>query len=152
MIFREAQLSDIPRLYTLRISVKENRLSNLFLITVKDYENFLMYRGKGWVCEKDDQIRGFSIVDMEKNNVWALFVQPEFEGRGIGQKLLHMLLESYFEQKQENIWLSTGPKTRAEEFYRKFGWEQVGRLPNGETRFELSVGDWTKLNRTGVNE
>lgn len=145
MHYREATLSDISQLHILRISVKENRLSNPGLITRKDYENYLTQNGKGWVCEENSKILGFSIADTQGNNLWALFVYPEFEGRGIGQKLLKILLEWYFNQKKENIWLSTAPNTRAEGFYRKFGWKEMGKQPNGETRFEMTFRDWAKL-------
>ena len=40
--------------------------------------------GKGWVCEIENRIVGFAIVDVVAHNVWALFVQPGFDGIGIG--------------------------------------------------------------------
>jgi GNAT superfamily N-acetyltransferase len=42
-------------------------------------------RGKGWVAETEDQIVGFSIIDLKENNIWALFVHPDFENKGIGR-------------------------------------------------------------------
>ena len=42
---------------------------------------------KGWVCEIDGQIVGFSIVGLVQRNVWDLFVIPVFERKGIGGKL-----------------------------------------------------------------
>jgi hypothetical protein len=40
-------------------------------------------RGKGWVCEIDEKIVGFSIADLIGNNIWALFVMPGYDKRGI---------------------------------------------------------------------
>jgi hypothetical protein len=64
MLFREARITDIPQIQVVRNSVKENMLSNPALVTDKDCENYLVNRGKGWVCEIDDRIVGFAIVDL----------------------------------------------------------------------------------------
>lgn len=63
MIIREARVEDIPQIQVVRNSVKENTLSNPNLVTDKDCEEFIIERGKGWVCEIDAKITGFSIVD-----------------------------------------------------------------------------------------
>ena len=86
MIFREAKLKDIRQIQIVRNSVKENTLSNPDLVTDKDREEFLFERGKGWVCEMENQIVGFAIADLKENNIWALFLHPDFEGKGIGKK------------------------------------------------------------------
>jgi GNAT superfamily N-acetyltransferase len=142
MIFREAEINDIPQMHEVRIAVKENILPNPDLITKNDYENFLLKRGKGWVCEINDRVVGFAIVDLIENNIWALFVQPEFEGNGIGKKLHNKMLDWYFSQTKKTVWLGTSPNTRAEKFYRKNGWKQAEIRANGEIRFELTAGDW----------
>ena len=69
--------------YYRTIAVKENVLSNPALVTDKDCEEYLNVRGKGWVCETDNQIIGFAIADLKENNIWALFIRPEYEGLGI---------------------------------------------------------------------
>ncbi|HEX6180014.1 MAG TPA: GNAT family N-acetyltransferase [Chitinophagaceae bacterium] len=142
MNFREAKISDIPGLYSVRISVKENKLPDPGFITEKEYEKYLTYHGKGWLCELDEEVIGFAIVGLAQRNIWALFVHPDHEGKGIGKKLHDMMLEWYFDQTNQPVWLGTGPNTRAEEFYRKAGWKETGRRSNGEIRFELSAEDW----------
>ena len=142
MQFREALITDIPQLSAVRLAVKENVLSNPALVTQQDYVDFLSERGKGWVCEVNGQIVGFAIGDLVKNNVWALFVQPGYEGQGIGRELLILLLDWYYSNTNETIWLSTAPNTRAATFYRSFGWKEAGVQPNGELRFELTAEDW----------
>jgi len=107
------------------------------MITEKEYAEFLTQRGKGWLCETDNNIVGFAIVDLLKNNIWALFVEPSYEGRGIGKKLHDTVLDWYFIQTKEKVWLGTSPGTRAEIFYRKAGWKEIGRRPNGEIQFEM---------------
>lgn len=144
MNFREAQLPDIEQLQVIRNSVKENALSDPSRITYDDYSNYLFKRGKGWVCEVDHSIVGFSIVDNIDKNIWALFVHPSHEKKGIGRKLQALLLDWYFNQKEKNIWLSTAPNTRAEAFYRMAGWKETGRTDTGEIRFEISADDWKR--------
>jgi len=142
MNFREAKIDDIKGLFAVRISVKENKLPDPGFITEREYEKYLTYHGKGWLCEIENQIVGFAIVGLAQRNIWALFVHPDHEGKGIGKKLHDMMLEWYFEQTNQTVWLGTGPNTRAEIFYRKAGWKETGRRTNGEIKFELSAEDW----------
>lgn len=143
MIFREALIVDIPQIQVVRNSVKENTLSNPNLVTDRDCEEFMTERGKGWVCEIDEKITGFSIVDLKENNIWALFVEPDFEKQGIGRKLHDIMLDWYFIQTKENVWLGTSPNTRAETFYRKSGWNEVGMHGKNEIKFEMTFDNWT---------
>lgn len=142
MIFRDARIADIPQIQVVRNSVKENTLSNPVLVTDEDCKNYLLYRGKGWICEIDDRIVGFAIADLKGHNVWALFVEPQFEGMGIGKRLHDEMLDWYFSQTATAIWLGTAPGTRAEKFYRKAGWKEVGVHGKGEMKFEMTIGDW----------
>ena len=141
MNFRQAIPEDIPQIQIVRNSVKENQLSNPNLIPDNLVEEFITKRGKGFVCEIDDKIVGFSIVDFVENNVWALFLLPEFEGKGIGKKLHQLMLDEYFSKTKETIWLSTEANSRAETFYKKQGWKNAGFLGN-EVKFEMSFEDW----------
>lgn len=144
MTFREAKIDDIKQIQKVRNSVKENRLSNPDLVTDKDCEEFLFERGKGWVCEIDNQIVGFAIADLKENNIWALFLNPEFEGKGIGTKLQNMMLNWYFSTGKEHVWLGTAPNTRAEQFYLKSGWAKNGMHGSKEVKFEMSKEYWEK--------
>jgi len=137
-----AEIKDIYQIQVVRNSVKENTLSNPTLVTDNDCENYLVDRGKGWVCEIDSRIVGFAIVDLSDHNVWALFVQPGFDKSGIGKKLHDDMLDWYFSQTDSTIWLSTAPGTRAEKFYRKAGWKEVGTHGKGEIKFEMDAGSW----------
>ncbi|MEO6329681.1 MAG: GNAT family N-acetyltransferase [Ginsengibacter sp.] len=142
MIFREAMTSDIPQIQIVRYLVKENILSDTALVTDEDCEEFLMVRGKGWVCDVNGNIVGFSIADLREKNIWALFVHPDYEAKGIGKRLHKEMLDWYFDQTKEDIWLGTLPNTRAEKFYRLNGWKEAGTHGKGEIRFEMSFEDW----------
>ena len=113
MIFREAQTNDIKQIQLVRNAVKENVLSNPGLVTDKDCVEYLTLRGKGWVCENDGTIIGFAIADLIDNNIWALFVHPDFEGNGIGKILHDTMMDWYFTQQKETVWLSTDASTKA---------------------------------------
>lgn len=146
MIIRPAEIADIKQIQIVRNAVTENTLSNPNLVTDNDCEEFLTVRGKGWVCEIDNEIVGFSIVDLKDHNIWALFLRPEFEKKGIGRTLHDTMLNWYFEQTKTNVWLGTSPFTRAETFYRKAGWKEIGTHGKDEIKFEMTFEKWS--NRT----
>lgn len=142
MIIREAVIDDIKQIQSVRNSVLENMLSNPALVTDQDCEEFISVRGKGWVCEIDNRIVGFSIADLKDRNIWALFLRPEFENQGIGRQLHDIMLDWYFAQGKEHVWLGTAPNTRAELFYRKSGWIETGTHGKGEIKFEMTSNQW----------
>ncbi|MCJ0743098.1 GNAT family N-acetyltransferase [Pedobacter montanisoli] len=147
MKIREALISDIKQIQFVRNAVKENMLSNPNLVTDQDCEDFMTMRGKGWVCETDGKIVGFSIVDLEENNIWALFVHPDFDQQGIGRKLHDTMLNWYFTQTDATVWLGTAPHTRAETFYQKSGWIVVGTHGKGEVKFEMTAQNWKNIQK-----
>lgn len=144
--YRQAEVSDIPALQVVRHAVKENVLSNPLLIKNEDYIPFLTTRGKGWVCELNHEIVGFAIADLQEENIWALFILPEAEGKGIGKELQKLMLNWYFDTGKEYVWLGTSPNTRAEKFYSKTGWTPNGRHGE-EVKFEMTKAQWQVLNQ-----
>ena len=142
MLFRIAEPKDISQIQVVRHAVKENRLSNPALVSDKDVEEYITKRGKGWVCEINDRIVGFAIANLQDNNIWALFIDPSYEGLGIGKRLHEEMLNWYFMQNKESVWLSTAPGTRAEKFYSKAGWKKTGIYGKGEIKFELTASEW----------
>ena len=142
MIIRTATLDDIQQIQIVRNSVTENTLSNPDLVTDDDCATFITVRGKGWVCEIDQQIVGFAIVDLQENNIWALFLDPKFEKKGIGQALHKIMIDWYFTQTKVTVWLGTAFNTRAEKFYRKAGWTEVGTNGTKEIKFEMTYQAW----------
>ena len=144
MIIREAKIEDIQQIQIVRNSVIENALSDPNLVTDQDCKEFITERGKGWVCEIDEQIVGFAIADLKENNIWALFLDPKFEKKGIGRQLHKTMLDWYFEQTKDTVWLGTAFNTRAEVFYRKAGWTEVGTNGTKEIKFEMTYKEWTE--------
>lgn len=142
---REASIEDTEQIQFVRQSVRENRLTRPHLVTDQHVREYLTERGKGWVCEVRDQICGFAIADLKENNIWALFIHPEFEKKGIGRQLQKIMLDWYFEQGKKEVWLSTSPQTRAEQFYRQSGWQETGLHGKDEIRFEMTRERWLSL-------
>jgi GNAT superfamily N-acetyltransferase len=138
MIFREAELSDIKQMQVVRHLVKENTLSNPNLVPDQDVAFYISVKGKGWVCEVEGQLVGFSIVDLQESSVWALFVDPAFAEKGIGKELHTLMIDWYFLKKKNKLVLGTAAETRAEKFYELQGWIRAGSYANGEVKFELN--------------
>lgn len=137
MLLREASIPDIPGMHRVRLAVRENRLAPTTRISEADYAPAITDTGRGWVVEVDKVIVAFAVGCKTDGNVWALFVHPDHEGKGYGRQLLARVIEWLWQQNLDRLWLTTGPGTRAEAFYRKAGWRDCGMTEKGELRFEL---------------
>lgn len=138
MIFRQAVPADVPALIEIRLAVDENILSDPNKVTPAICTDYLTQAGKGWVCEIDGQVAGFSIAAISDASIWALFIRPGFEGRGIGNRLLDLAVRWLFENGAEHVHLTTGPDTRAARFYENRGWLKTGSTTKGEIAFRLT--------------
>jgi GNAT superfamily N-acetyltransferase len=138
MTMRLATLADIDAMHRVRMSVRENTLSDPRRIDHGQYRAMLQERGRGWVYEVDGTIIGFAVADHSRRNMWALFVAPGFERRGIGRALHDAAVTWLFERSREALWLNTGRDTRAEQFYAAAGWRRTGVEETGELRLELA--------------
>ena len=138
---RIATIDDISAMHQIRLSVRENVLTDPTKVQANDYRAFLAGKGRGWVYELDGGVVGFAIADSSARTIWALFVKPEFEGRGIGRALHDSMLAWLFLTDRSPVWLGTQVQSRAEKFYASAGWRRVGVQPNGEARYEKEYGD-----------
>jgi GNAT superfamily N-acetyltransferase len=123
-VFRRAVSADIPAMSKIRLAVTENILSDPTRITVEMYEDYLEKSGRGWVAESADEIVAFCYADKINASIWALFVRPGHEGRGLGKALLLQAVDWLFEAGHERVHLTTGADTRADRFYAAQGWER----------------------------
>jgi GNAT superfamily N-acetyltransferase len=105
--------------------VQENRLGNPALVTAEDYAWFTEHPGI-LVWEEDGQIQGFAAGDPRDGTIWALFVDPRCEGRGIGRARFGAACDTLRRAGHRTAMLTTDPGTRAERFYRAAGWKVVG--------------------------
>lgn len=133
---RVATDRDIAAIMQVRYAVHENRLTS-GVISDADVHREIFDSGRGWVIEVEGQVRAFAIGNARSGNIWALFVHPDFEGRGFGRRLHDEMVNWLWARGLARLVLSTDPGTRAERFYRARGWRDTGLAANGEIGFEL---------------
>jgi GNAT superfamily N-acetyltransferase len=142
---RIATEADIPALFAVRTSVRENHLDLEQLaergVTPASIAGMLDgSHARTWVAEEERNVVAFAMADARSGTVFALFVHPNEEGRGHGRALLRAAEEWLFGAGWTTIWLQTDeqPYTRAHRFYRAAGWIQVGPADHGDVRYEKS--------------
>jgi GNAT superfamily N-acetyltransferase len=136
--FRAADRADIPAMAAIRLAVRENALSNPARITTQMYEDYLQRLGRGWVCEQDGAIIGFSYAAMADGSIWALFVSPDKEGLGAGAPLLKLASDWLFSQGHASVTLGTEADTRADRFYLAQGWTRGEMKDEDEVFYSLA--------------
>ncbi len=135
---RRALLKERPRISEIRFAVKENKLSDPSRVTDVDYLWFSENPGI-WVWEEYGRILGFSAADTRDGSIWALFVDPEHEGRGIGRALLAAACDVLRGAGHHSAVLGTDPGTRADRFYRRAGWTAGDIDARGEQVFRSTL-------------
>ena len=142
---RPAVIADIGAMFHIRTSVRENAMSYRALIAAGITPGWVAHlldgRGAGWIAHADMEEAGFVLADAKVGRIFALFVLPQHEGKGIGRALLRPAEEWLAKQGWREIWLETGadPKLRAAGFYRHMGWQEDGIATNGQRRFRRSL-------------
>jgi len=140
-VFRQASVGDIPDMSRIRLAVRENRLRDRGRVTPRMYEDFLQRDGRGWVAQLDGVTVGFSYANRIDGSIWALFVDPAHEGKGLAKVLLGLATDWLFELGFAQLTLSTASGTRAAAFYARQGW----------TRRAASAGDITFVLDRGLD-
>jgi len=135
-VFREAAYNDIPHMTRIRLAVTENVLRDPTRITPQMYADFLEKDGRGWVALVDGEIVAFSYANKIDGSIWALFVDPRFEGQGLGKLLLSLATTWLFSLGVTQVTLSTGTRTRAAQFYKRLGW-RLASSSAGDSMFVL---------------
>lgn len=137
-MLRVARREDIPAMHRVRMSVRENVLVST-VITEADTLEAIEVSGRGWVVETRGEVVAFAVGNSKDGNIWALFVDPNHEGRGYGRRLHDTMVDWLWSQGLGRLWLTTDPGTRAERFYMAAGWKRTGTSERGEVRFELTA-------------
>jgi len=133
-LIRKATRDDIPRIMEIRAGVRENRLRDPTRVTVEDVRWYIDNPGV-FVWVEGQRIVGFSAADPRNGNIFGLFVEKDYEGRGIGRALFERACEVLVQSGCPRMWLTTWPETRAERFYRQAGWRLTGE-DDGNLVFE----------------
>lgn len=146
VITRRANGFDTEALFRVRTGVRENYQSRDELaglgVTPESVRAILADENhSSWVAQAQGKIVGFSITDLLEGYVFALFLLPEFEGYGIGRKLMELTERDACLAGKTALWLSTGndPFLRAYGFYQKLGWRTDGFLADGQVVFRKQL-------------
>lgn len=141
MEIRIASDRDIEILFDIRTSVRENHQGREELarigVTPAAIAEMLATTSRAWIGRVDGIDAAFSMADSSRATIFAMFVRPGFEGRGLGRALMDRAESWLWKQGCGEIWLTTGadPAIRANGFYRHLGWISRGIDPDGEIRY-----------------
>ena len=139
---REARVEDVAELFRVRTSVQENHQSEAELaeigVTRTSVAAMIASPEAGaWCVETRAGIVGFSMARLEGREVFALFVQPAYQRRGIGSALLERAVAWLRSKSDEPVHLSTGRGTTADAFYRSRHWREVDVTEEGDPILQL---------------
>ncbi|NIG77805.1 GNAT family N-acetyltransferase [Klebsiella sp. Ap-873] len=141
LTLRDATLADIETIFTIRTSVKENHLSREEMVemgvTPQTIAGIIAESPCIWLADVDGEPAGFAMAIAEEACLFAMFVQPQFEGQGAGKLLLEKA-EAFLFAQQPIIWLETAAGSRAAAFYRRHGWQPAGEQDGEDIRLEKS--------------
>lgn len=136
---RLAVSSDIEDIFDVRTSVKENYLSReemeLMGITESSVSDMIEKSRCAWVAVDDGKVIGFSMIILDEGSLFAAFVLPEYEGRGVGRSLVELAEQELFKH-HEVAWLETDKNSRAAEFYGRLGWVKKENVSESDIRLE----------------
>lgn len=156
MALRDAEPRDIPAILALyNLAVRETTAAWTSQEETLDeritwFEN---RRNGGWpvivAVDKDDQVIGFASYGpfrpregYRKTVEHTVYVDPGFQGQGIGVKLLECLIDTARDQDVHVIvGVVDGDNTASIALHKKLGFEISGRLPEAGTKF----GRWLDL-------
>ena len=122
---RQATVDDIAAMSAIRLDVTENVLTDPSRVTPQMYRDYLDLLGRGWVAEIAGEVVGFSYADKTDASIWALFVSPAHEGKGVAKRLLGVAVDWLFALGHDSVQLSTAAGTRADKFYAAQGWTRT---------------------------
>jgi len=136
---RAATPEDVDAIFAVRTSVTENLLTLTQLtemgITKASIARMIAESPCAWVAMEDGAVVGFSMINDESGSLFAAFVLPAHEGKGLGTALVRVAEDALF-QRHHVIWLETGRRTRAAEFYRHLGWGSETEITAHDIRLE----------------
>ncbi|NWA39764.1 GNAT family N-acetyltransferase [Pseudomonas reactans] len=140
---RTAQLADIDGIFDVRTSVTENHLSREEMrqmgITESAVAEMIENNHCAWVATENDKIIGFSMILPDEGCLFAAFVLPEYEGRGVGRRLVSLAEQELFKH-HEIAWLETDKNSRAAKFYMQLGWGNKKAINDTDIKLEKQRG------------
>ena len=136
---RQALITDVDSIFDVRTSVIENHLSREEMrqigITESVVADMIQNSPCAWVAIVSMKVVGFSMILQDEGCLFAAFVLPEHENKGIGRGLV-MAAEKELFKHHEVIWLETAKNSRAAKFYKHLGWGNKMDIDDGDIRLE----------------
>ena len=156
---RIATAADIPAIFHVRTSVRENFL-DLEVLAERGVTHASVAamlddpHMRTWVIEEGAKVVAFAMADARVGSVFALFVHPDAEGRGHGRALLEAAEDWLFAAAWPVIWLQTdeAPHQRAHGFYRAAGWRRTGPADHGDVRYEKTFSTYRRCRSQSQSE
>lgn len=150
MNFREVAPADIPALFQVRPRTRENAMTREDLqrlgINPESVAEGLGQSTMGWLCEDAGQVVAFSMADRASGEFLVIAVLPEYEGKGVGGRLMGLAEEWLAASGCRRAWLTTDLDTtlRAYGFYRRRGWSDW-KIEAGLRWMELILSSMTAV-------
>ncbi|HDR9587049.1 GNAT family N-acetyltransferase [Burkholderia stabilis] len=148
LTWRRAVPADAAACIALRGNTRENAFTEAQLrdlgITVESWGDGI--RGglfSGHVCCANARMVGYCFGDTESGEIVVLAMLPEYEGAGIGKRLLRQVIDDFAANGFTTLFLgcSTDPASRSHGFYRHLGWTPTGKLDDaGDEILTLETG------------
>ncbi|MDR1647880.1 MAG: GNAT family N-acetyltransferase [Zoogloeaceae bacterium] len=84
----------------------------------------------GWVARASDELVGYCFGSSKTGEVVVLALHPEYEGQGIGKRLLHLVAHDLRSNGYTRLFLGCSPDTqvRSYGFYRHLAWKSTGEF------------------------
>jgi len=148
LTFRPATPEDVPACVVLRGQTRENAVSVERLaaagITAESWAGDVRSGSlPGFVCTDDEAIVGYCFGDKTSGEVVVLALLPSCESRGIGKRLLDLVVGVLVAAGHARLFLGCSPDaaTRSYGFYRHLGWTSTGRMDAaGDEILEITPG------------
>lgn len=140
-VIRAAAVEDIESIFEIRTSVSQNHLSREQMsalgITPQVLAEAIKEGPCVWIAEVDGKPAAFSMIDSTEGEVFAMFVSPPYENRGLGRLLMKVAEAALFE-RHDTIYLITDGRNevRANGFYQRLGWTVVDKADEDDVRYE----------------
>ncbi|WP_176046955.1 GNAT family N-acetyltransferase [Burkholderia sp. BCC1644] len=146
--WRKAVPGDAAACIALRGKTRENAFTEAQLrdlgITVGSWDDGIRDGlFSGHVCCANGRMVGYCFGDTASGEIVVLAMLPEYEGAGIGKRLLRHVIDDFAANGFTSLFLgcSTDPASRSYGFYRHLGWIPTGKLDEaGDEILTLHVG------------
>ena len=128
---RKAQLSDVEQIQEVYIEASKTSISHYNVeqveaiidnFTIEALEKKLKTNDAN-VIEVEGKIVAYSLADLEKKWVWAVFVLPAYQGKGYGKILVEKIDE--FFQKNDVKEFGLYARKGAVDFYKKYSFTEI---------------------------